>query len=92
MATNDYRLCTQYESRAQIDCPAYFSQWEDLPLEIVIRKDATDEQIMNLSDRFKIPLDEMKAFRQSRALPWDAASHNPANYVQIPEFERGVRQ
>ena len=69
MATFDYRLCTQYESRAHMDRPAYFSQWEGDPIEIVIRKDATDEQLTKLSARFDVSVDEMKAFRETRALP-----------------------
>ena len=83
MATTVYRLCTQYECHLLRDLPAYFAQAIDEELEIVIRCDATDEQLIKLSDRFDVPLDEMKAFRETRALPRDANMINAADYVSI---------
>ena len=91
MATNDYRLCTQYECHLLFDLPAYFAQAIDEELEIVIRSDATDEQLAKLSTRFDVPLDQMKAFRETRALPWDTNLINPADYVVIPPLERRVK-
>ena len=89
MATFDYRLCTQYECHLLMDRPAYFAQAIDDELEIVIRSDATDEQLARLSDRFEVPLDEMKAFRETKALPWDppTVARMAAEYVSIPEYE-----
>ena len=91
MATNDYRLCTQYECHLLTARPAYFAGAIDGPLDIVIRSDATDEQLTHLSNRFDIPLDDMKAFRATRALPWDASAINPDDYVEIPDYENAVR-
>ena len=54
--------------------------------EIVIRRDATDQQLIKLSNRFDVPLDEMRAFRETRALPWDATMTNAAHYVHIPNL------
>ena len=90
MATFDYRLCTQYECHMLTDSPAYFAQAIDEELEIVIRSDASDEELAGLSDRFDIPLAEMKVFRETRALPWDASATNPGDCVEIPELEHGV--
>ena len=86
MATFDYRLCTQYECHVLMDKPVYFAQTLDEPIEIAIRSDATDEQLLKLSDRFGVPIEEMKAFRETRALPWDATMINAADYVHIPRL------
>lgn len=90
MATFDYRLCTQYECHALMDEPVYFAQALDEPIEIAIRPDATDEQLLKLSGRFGVPIDEMRAFRETNALPWDASLINAADYLEIPPFGSGV--
>ncbi len=54
--------------------PAYFAQGMDEPVEIAIRQDATDEQLADLAARFNVPIAEMKAFREARALP-QASAH-----------------
>ena len=80
MATTDNRLCNQFESSLLMDCPAYFAQGNNEPLEIVIRTDATDERLANLSKRFDISLEEMKSFRAQQALPKNAALRDASTH------------
>ncbi len=63
----DYILCAPHECHVLMNVPCYFAQGADEAIEIVIRKDATDDNLKSMHDRFGVPMAEMIEFRASRA-------------------------
>ena len=59
----DYVLCTQRECHMWMDDACYFAQSANGAIEIVIRGDATEDDLQGMHERFGVPMNEMKMFR-----------------------------
>lgn len=65
----DYVLTARpFDAPVHLDRACWFHQHWDGPIEIVIRKHATDEQLRKMSERFGVPISEMLAFRDLEAV------------------------
>jgi hypothetical protein len=68
-ARTDYVLVAQpSDAPASLDRACWYHQWADGPIEIVIRKHASDEQLRRIGERFGVPLPEMQVFREREAV------------------------
>ena len=63
----DYLLLAHGQAHMVMDAACYWGQGSGEAIEIVIRMEASDEQLQAIHERFGGPLEEMRAFRQARA-------------------------